>query len=42
MIPTSTRKLLMMPVIVSENISWSTATSFWMRVITEPTPRRSM
>ncbi len=41
-IPTSTSTLLMMPSTVSVNICWITATSFWIRVITAPTPRRSM
>ena len=42
MMPISTRMLLMMLMTVSENMSWMTLTSFWMRVITVPTPRRSM
>ncbi|MCO5218930.1 MAG: hypothetical protein M9909_08880 [Thermomicrobiales bacterium] len=42
MIPTSTSTLLMMPITVSPKSSWITATSFWMRVITAPTPRLSI
>ena len=42
MMPTNTSALLMIPITVSENISCRTATSFWIRVITVPTPRLSI